>query len=125
MIKTFLDKNNIDAHFDESMKKHTTFKVGGNAMCIAMPDSIEKAANLIEFLKNNNIESYYLGNGSNVIFNDNGFNGVIVKSLNLNNINIDGTTVKVGAGMLMTSLSKAVREKGLSGLEFCIFFSAA
>ena len=73
MIKTFLDKNNIDAHFDESMKKHTTFKVGGNAMCIAMPDSIEKAAKLIEFLKNNNIESYYLGNGSNVIFNDNGF----------------------------------------------------
>ena len=119
MIKTFLDKNNIDAHFDESMKKHTTFKVGGNAMCIAMPDSIEKTAKLIEFLKNNNIESYYLGNGSNVIFNDNGFSGVIVKSLNLNNINIDGTTVKVGAGMLMTSLSKAVREKGLSGLEFC------
>ena len=55
MIKTFLDKNNIDAHFDESMKKHTTFKVGGNAMCIAMPDSIEKTAKLIEFLKNNNI----------------------------------------------------------------------
>ena len=56
MIKTFLDKNNIDARFDESMKKHTTFKVGGNAMCIAMPDSIEKTAKLIEFLKNNNIK---------------------------------------------------------------------
>ncbi|MBP0980084.1 MAG: FAD-binding protein, partial [Oscillospiraceae bacterium] len=119
MIKTFLEENKIDAHFDESMKKHTTFKVGGNAVCIAMPDSIEKTAKLIEFLKINNIKSYYLGNGSNVIFNDNGFDGVIVKSSNLNYININGTTVKVGAGMLMTTLSKAVQEKGLSGLEFC------
>ena len=119
MIKSFLIDNSIDAHFDESMKKHTTFKVGGNAMCIAMPDTVRKASALIKFLNENNIKHYYLGNGSNVIFNDNGFDGVIVKTSALNGIDIKGNVVTAGAGVLMTSLSKRVQEHSLSGLEFC------
>ena len=119
MLKKFLNDNNIAAYFDESMKKHTTFKVGGNAACIAVPDTVEKASMLIKFLKENNIKSYYLGNGSNVIFNDNGFDGVIIKTSNLNSVTFDGNKVVSGAGVLMTSLSKKVQEKGLSGLECC------
>ena len=119
MIRNFLTENNIVAYFDESMKKHTTFKVGGNAMCIAVPDTIEKAAALVKFLNENNIKKYFLGNGSNVIFNDEGFDGVIVKTSNLNDFEINGNTVTASAGLLMTSLSKKVQEKGLSGLEFC------
>ncbi|MBR4035702.1 MAG: UDP-N-acetylmuramate dehydrogenase [Oscillospiraceae bacterium] len=119
MIKSFLSVNHIDAHFDESMKKHTTFKVGGNAMCIAMPDSIEKAALLVKFLNENNIKHYYLGNGSNVIFNDNGFDGVIIKTQALNSLEINGDTVVAGAGLLMTSFAKRMQENNLSGVEFC------
>ena len=88
-------------------------------MCIAVPDTIEKAAALVKFLNENNIKKYFLGNGSNVIFNDEGFDGVIVKTSNLNDFEINGNTVTASAGLLMTSLSKKVQEKGLSGLEFC------
>ena len=88
-------------------------------MCIAVPDTVEKAAALIKFLNENRIKKYFLGNGSNVIFNDDGFDGVIIKTSALNSVDIDGNTVKSGAGVLMTSLSKKVQEKGLSGLEFC------
>ena len=119
MIKTFLKDNGIDAHFNESMQKHTTFKVGGNAMCIAVPDTVEKAAVLIKFLNENNIKHYFLGNGSNVIFNDNGFDGVIIKTSALNSIEIDKNYVKSGAGVLMTALAKKLQENNLSGLEFC------
>ena len=56
MIKTFLKDNCIEAHFNESMQKHTTFKVGGNAMCIAVPDTVEKAAVLIKFLNEKCLE---------------------------------------------------------------------
>ena len=119
MVKNFLIENNITAYFDESMKKHTTFKVGGNAVCIAMPDTVEKASALIKFLKQNDIKSYYLGNGSNVIFNDNGFDGVIIKTSNLNSVEIDGNKVVSSAGVLMTTLSKKAQENGLSGLECC------
>ena len=119
MIKRFLEENNITAYFDESMKKHTTFKVGGNAECIAMPDTVEKAALLVKYLKDNNIKNYYVGNGSNVIFNDGGFDGVVVKTSNLNSVVIDGNKIVSGAGVLMTSLSKKAQESGLSGLECC------
>ncbi len=119
MIKTFLKDNGIDAHFNESMQKHTTFKVGGNAVCIAVPDTVEKAAVLIKFLNENNIKHYFLGNGSNVIFNDNGFDGVIIKTSALNFIEIDKNYVKSGAGVLMTALAKKLQENNLSGLEFC------
>ncbi len=120
MLKKFLSENSIAAHFDESMKKHTTFRVGGNAMCIAMPDTDEKAAKLIKFVNENNIKHYFLGNGSNVIFNDNGFDGVIIKSSNLKNIEIINNKATVGAGVLMTVFSKVLQENGLSGLE-CLY----
>lgn len=119
MIKTFLSDNNIVAHFDESMKKHTTFKVGGNAMCVAVPDTVEKAATLIKFLNKNNIKHYFLGNGSNVIFSDEGFDGVIIKTSSLTDVEINGNTVISGAGVLMTVLAKKLQENSLSGLEFC------
>ena len=76
MVKKFLTENNITAYFNESMQKHTSFKVGGYAVCVAMPDTVEKASALVKFLKENNIKNYYLGNGSNVIFSDEGFDGV-------------------------------------------------
>lgn len=119
MLKNFLEQNKIEAHFDESLKKHTTFKVGGNAFCIAEPDNSEKASLLIKYLKNNDIDFYFLGNGSNVIFNDKGYNGVIIKTTAINSINIDKNIIEVGAGVPLTSLSRTAALNSLSGLECC------
>ena len=88
-------------------------------MCIAVPDTVEKAAVLIRFLNKNNIKHYFLGNGSNVIFNDNGFDGVIIKTSSLNSITISDNIAVVGAGVLMTSMAKKMQENNLSGVEFC------
>ena len=120
MLEQFLRQNDISAVFNESMKKHTTFKVGGNAACVAMPDSVEKRRALIKFLNENKIRCYFLGNGSNVIFSDEGFNGVIIKTSKLNFINIDkkNNTAQAGAGVMMTSFSRMMRENGLGGMEF-------
>ena len=120
MLEQFLRQNDISAVFNESMKKHTTFKVGGNAACVAMPDSVEKRRALIKFLNENKIRCYFLGNGSNVVFSDEGFDGVIIKTSKLNFINIDkkNNTAQAGAGVLMTSFSRMMRENGLGGMEF-------
>ena len=120
MLEQFLRQNDITAVFNESMKKHTTFKVGGNAACVAMPDSVEKRRALIKFLNENKIRCYFLGNGSNVIFSDEGFDGVIIKTSKLNFVNIDkkNNTAQAGAGVMMTSFSRMMRENGLGGMEF-------
>jgi len=120
MLKTFFEENRIQYLENESLKKHTTFKVGGEAKFIALPSCCEQVAVLLRFLKENNIKYYILGKGSNVIFRDEGFDGVIIKTANLQKIEyIDETTVYAGAGVQLSTLCKNLQENSLKGLEFC------
>ena len=120
MIKTFLQENNIQFLENESLKKHITFKVGGNADFIALPSTTSQAIQLLEFLKKENIKYYFLGKGSNVIFRDEGFDGVIIKTANIQNIEfLPEDKVYAGAGVVLNVLCKALQEKSLAGLEFC------
>ena len=119
MIENFLIENKIKYLKDESLKKHTTFKVGGKADFVVSPSNLSVLSKLIKYLNENDIKYYFLGNGSNVIFNDQGFKGVIIKSQGFNDCSFDGTKAYFGAGVSMTYAAKLCGEKGLSGIEFC------
>ena len=79
MINDFLMENDIRFLEQESLKKHTTFKVGGKAVTMALPDTVEKLSKLLNYLNSKGISYYILGNGSNLIFSDEGFDGVVIK----------------------------------------------
>ena len=120
MIKTFLKDNQIQFLQNESLKKHITFKVGGEAKFVAMPQTKHQAANLFKFLKENNIKYYIIGRGSNVIFRDEEFDGVIIKTSNMQNIEFIGEDkVYADSGVVLNVLCKTLQEKSLAGLEFC------
>ena len=119
MIENFLIENKIKYLKDESLKKHTTFKVGGKADFVVSPSNLSVLSKLIKYLNENGIKYYFLGNGSNVIFNDQGFKGVIIKSQGFDDCSFDGTKAYFGAGVSMTYAAKLCGEKGLSGIEFC------
>ena len=119
MIENFLIENKIKYLKDESLKKHTTFKVGGKADFVVSPSNLSVLSKLIKYLNENGIKYYFLGNGSNVIFNDQGFKGVIIKSQDFNDCSFDGNKAYFGAGVSMTYAAKLCGEKGLSGIEFC------
>ena len=119
MIENFLIENKIKYLKDESLKKHTTFKVGGKADFVVSPSNLSVLSKLIKYLNENGIKYYFLGNGSNVIFNDQGFKGVIIKSQGFNDCSFDGTKAYFGAGVSMTYAARLCGEKGLSGIEFC------
>ena len=119
MIENFLIENKIKYLKDESLKKHTTFKVGGKADFVVSPSNLSLLSKLIKYLNENGIKYYFLGNGSNVIFNDQGFKGVIIKSHGFSDCSFDGTKAYFGAGVSMTYAAKLCGEKGLSGIEFC------
>ena len=105
MLKTFFTENNIPFLENESLKKHTTFKVGGNADFIALPEDKFQAVKLLKFVRENGIKYYILGRGSNVIFRDNGFDGVIIKTANMQQMDYIGeTAVFAGAGVPMNVL---------------------
>jgi UDP-N-acetylmuramate dehydrogenase len=100
------------------MKDYTTYKVGGKAICIVIPDDEAGLINLLKYLKEYNIKYKILGNGSNVIFNDTGFDGVIIKLDNFNALTIIKNKVIVGAGYKFNKLALRMSRLGFTGLEF-------
>lgn len=99
---------------NESLKKHTTFKIGGCAKFLFIPESVEELKELIKTNKKHLI----LGLGSNVLFSDKKLNIPVIKTSKIDHCIIDQTKIFVGAGLSLSKLVKITSEEGLSGLEF-------
>jgi len=100
------------------MKEYTTYKVGGNALAIVIPNDVESLIKLIKYLDSKNIKRKILGNGSNLIFKDEKYEGVLIKLSELKEITIDDTVITVGSGYSLVRLSMKAAKLGLTGLEF-------
>ena len=82
---------------DEPMRNHTSFKIGGPAVALVQPDTVEKLQQVVKFLNQQEVKFYILGNGTNVLFPDEGYKGIVVKIAdNLSEIRIEGERVKCG-----------------------------
>ena len=112
----------IGCAFDENipMSTRTSFKTGGNAEIMLYPDNIDALKTVLKVCKDNNIKTYIIGNGSNILVSDNGLSGAVVRlSNNFSDISlIDDTTVYCQSGASMIKLCSFALEHSLSGLEF-------
>lgn len=100
------------------MKDHTTYRAGGKALAIIQPSSVEHLVMLLIYLKNKNIKYKILGNGSNLVFGDSLYNGVLIKLSALDKLEISGNKVVVGAGYSLMKLAMKTAKLGYTGLEF-------
>lgn len=98
--------------------KYNTYKISSIAKLMVFPENAKQLIKLLKYLKNNDIKHLVLGNGSNVIFNSSGYDGVIIKLDEFNDLSINDTTIKVGAGYSLMRLANKVCKMGLTGLEF-------
>ena len=115
--KEFLDDNEIRT--DELLSKHTTYKIGGSCDLFLMPSTNEKVQKCIKLAKENNLDYYILGRGSNVLASDEGFRGIIINLAdNFSNIEIEGKRLKAQAGASIISCSVRAQKNSLTGLEF-------
>ena len=105
---------------DAPMKKYTSFKCGGSASVLIIPNSIDSLKDIISFCYEKDVETFIIGNGSNLLVTDGGFDGVIIKiSSKLSRIELlDDTTIYCEAGASLKSLCMFALENSLSGLEF-------
>lgn len=116
---TFIKKNNIgNIKENVSLSKFTTYKVGGTARLLVYPKNTEKLILLLKKLKKENIKHKVLGFGSNLIFSDSLYDGVIIKLDSFDEVKIKDTVITAGAGVSLIKLSYKAQKEGLTGLEF-------
>lgn len=120
MIRSFTRSNNIEMYEDISLKKYNTYRLDVKCDYLVFPKDIDEVVKLISFLKENNYKYLVLGNGSNVIFKNNRYNGVVIKLSKLDKIEFDGDKVVVGAGVSLSKLANMAINNSLSGLEFSV-----
>ena len=124
MEKNFYDQliQIIDKEYvlkNEPMSRHTTFRVGGNADYYVMPSSVESIQRLIALCKKENVSFYIIGNGSNVLVSDSGYRGVIIEVCRaMNQIQVEGTKIRVQAGALLSKVANEALKNSLTGFEF-------
>lgn len=111
-----IEKENVK--LNESLKLHTTYKVGGICKYFITPKDLDELIDLVKYLKNKNIKYMILGNGSNTIFSSKDYDGVIINLTNLNSKEIIDDKIYVEAGYQLIKLSMDALNNSLSGLEF-------
>ena len=114
-----IEKLNIgDIIENADLKEYTTYKAGGKALAIVIPDDLSGLVTLLKFLKEKKVKYKILGNGSNLIFSDKGYNGILIKLDNFNKLEFNDNYVTVGAGYSLAKLSLRTARRGYTGLEF-------
>ncbi len=103
---------------DVDIKEYTTYQVGGHALGIVIPNDIDGLIILLKFLRENQIKHKILGKGSNLIFSDSFYNGILIKLDKLNDLEIKGKEIRVGAGYSLTKLATRLSRLGYTGIEF-------
>lgn len=103
-----------------SLKTLTTYKAGGTAKLVVYPNNLDKLILLIKLIKEYNINYIILGKGSNTLFSDKEYIGVIIKLDNLNKIEFNQNKVYVESGVPLSKLVIESAKRNLTGLEFAI-----
>lgn len=110
---------------NEPLSAHCTFRIGGPADLFVMPRDEDQLCQTVQFCKQAEIRYYLLGNGSNILFADEGFRGAVIDvsaeaagmGLSIYQ-NADGDYISAPAGLKLSELCKFALQHGYTGLEF-------
>ena len=107
----------------EPLAPHTTFKIGGPAAFWCTPRDAEQLRRTLQLCRENGVRVYLLGNGSNTLFDDAGFDGAVIDMRGLSGmensgLDTDAVRVTAGAGQTLGRLCSKAQTLGLTGLEF-------
>lgn len=117
-ISQFVPKENILEK--ELMSRHTTFKVGGPCSVLVKIDEVGQLKKLLPFLAEEKIPYFFLGNGSNLLVSDKGYEGVVITYSQVlsDEVKADGNRITAGGGVLLSKVAKKALDESLTGFEF-------
>ena len=107
--------------FDELLSKHNYFGIGGNAAAYFEVSTSDELAYVAQLQKRSRVPVAIIGRGSNLLVNDAGYPGIILRLIGeFNRLEFNQNRVGVGAGVSLPRLSKTAASHGLSGVEFAL-----
>ena len=101
---------------NEPLKLHSTFKIGGCCDYLLYPENFSEMSGLLVLIKDRGIPYCVIGNGSNILFSDDGFSGVIIKTTRLNEITVSGGRIISDSGVMLSKLCDTALKNSLDGL---------
>lgn len=118
-LKQQLAEAGITFKENEPLAAHCTFKIGGPARLFVQPADRAQLCRAIALCRAQNTRYYLLGNGSNILFADEGYDGAVLDiSAMQDTVEVCGTVLTAGAGVRLSALCKTALAHGLTGLEF-------
>ena len=104
---------------EESLNKYTTFRTGGKAERLLLPENIEEVKEAVSSCRASGEDYIVIGNGSNLLVSDKGYKGtVICISDKFGAIKVDGDAIYAEAGAMLSAVARTARDNGLAGFEF-------
>ena len=105
--------------FEEAvdLKRFSNYRIGGPARYFKRARTVKELIEAIEWAGEKKIPIYILGGGTNILWGDRGFDGLVIK-LDFDSIEVNGSRVTAGASVLMSTLVQATIGRGLSGLSW-------
>lgn len=118
-LKQKLEEAAIPYSCGEPLARHTSFQIGGPAALFCMPHTEQQLVQAIGLCREEGVRTYILGNGSNLLFSDHGFDGVVVSTRSLEpEIRVEGDRIIAGAGVSLKQVCEEAARHSLTGLEF-------
>lgn len=117
MLSQLANIPDVSIFENESMSKHTTFKIGGPTKLYIEAQTTDALISVYEILSCFECSPLILGNGSNILFPDSGFNGVVLKN-SAASISVSGNKITADSGALLPVVSASAMKNSLSGFEF-------
>ena len=103
----------------EPLSRHTTFQIGGPAAVFCRPETPAQLLRTLELCREHGVRSYLLGNGSNTLFSDAGFDGAVICTVDMKHpVTVRGDRLQAAAGAPLAAVCRKAAQAGLAGLEF-------
>ncbi len=116
-LQKLIGKEHVYAN--EPMRNHTTFRTGGCARFFVEPQNAEQIRDVILCCREEGISFCVVGNGSNLLVSDHGYDGVIIHLFkNMSEAEVKGSSMILEAGILLSKAASIAARAGLAGLEF-------
>ena len=111
----------IELHPDAPLTQHTYLRVGGPARYLAIPETLDDLARLLDWARRADLRVRVIGGGSNLLVDDAGVDALVISLRRAaGGVRFEGERAIVGAAVMLPALARTAAKQALSGLEFAI-----